>query len=59
MYPSSLLPEKREGAYVQTSLDRTFLHDGQIGLSLIVRSTLSSKNSEALSFQLSALSQTG
>ena len=30
---------------VRTSLSRTFLHDGQIGLSLIARSTLSSKMS--------------
>jgi hypothetical protein len=32
----------RPGASVQASLSRTFLHDGQIGLSLIARSTLSS-----------------
>jgi hypothetical protein len=41
MYPSSLQTNLRgrEGAYVQTSLARTFPHDGQTGLSLVARST--------------------
>jgi hypothetical protein len=57
MYPSNLpYLRRREGAYVQTSLSRAFPHDGQTGLSLVARSTLSSKTFpklSALSFQLS------
>ena len=45
MYPSNLSTNLRrdEGAYVQTSLSRTFVHNGQTGLSLVARSTFSSK----------------
>jgi hypothetical protein len=41
---------------VRTSLSRTFLHDGQIGLSLIARSTLSSN--KAISRQPSGFRKT-
>src|ERR1700692_1723966 len=54
MYPSSLSTNLRRcyGAYVQTSLSRTFVHKGQTGLSLVARSTFSSKNfSSCLSFR--------
>jgi hypothetical protein len=46
MYPSNLSTNLRrcEGAYVQTSLSRTFVHNRQTGLSLVARSTFSSKN---------------
>jgi len=37
-----------EGHSVRTSLSRTFPHDGQIGLSLIARSTLSSNSSSVV-----------
>ena len=45
MYPSypSINLRGFEGAYVQTSLSWAFPHNRQIGLSLIVRSTFSSK----------------
>jgi hypothetical protein len=51
MYPSNLSTNLRrdEGAYVQTSLSRTFVHNGQTGLSLVARSTFSSKKSSQLS----------
>jgi hypothetical protein len=58
MYPSNLSTNLRrcEGAYVQTSLSRTFVHNGQTGLSLVARSTFSSKNIElrAPGFELRA-----
>jgi len=47
VYPSNLQTNlrRREGAYVQTSLSRAFLLDGQTRLSWVARSTLSSKMS--------------
>jgi hypothetical protein len=59
MYPLNLQTNlrRREGAYGQTSLARAFDHNRQTGLSLVARSTFSSK--EALSFQLSAISEIG
>ena len=40
---------RRPGSHsVRTSLSRTFPHDGQIGLSLIARSTLSSNSSSVV-----------
>ena len=43
MYPVFSFHLRAEfGIYVRTSLSRTFPHDGQTGLSLVARSTLSS-----------------
>jgi len=57
MYPSYLPYLRRnEGAYVQTSLSRTFPHNGQIGLSLVARSTYPRNNIglRATSYELRA-----
>src|SRR5215475_3220637 len=43
-----------ESHSVRTSLSRTFPHDGQIGLSLIARSTLSSNSSSVVGLRPSA-----
>ena len=55
MYPSNLQTNlrRREGAYGQTSLARTFTRNSQTGLSLVARSTFSSKESR----QSSAISR--
>jgi hypothetical protein len=59
MYPVfHFAPVNEDGSLVRTSLAQVLPHDGQIRLSWIARSTLSSKKlSEALSYQLSALSR--
>jgi hypothetical protein len=59
MYPSTLSTNLRrdEGAYVQTSLSRTFVHNGQTGLSLVARSTFSSKINTLLAISSGLLAE--